>query len=110
LAVAVTVAVPTATDVTKPVEEIVATVVGVILHATDGLVVVLPSLFVADTVICTVLLVVPVSMVGDTGPTAMELMVGFTKKPVQLTPRAKIARTPNAPARRSVFFLDDIVV
>ena len=105
-----TVAVPTLTEVTSPEVEIVATVVGVILHATDGLVVVLPSLFVADTVICTVLLVVPVSMVGDTGPTAMELTVGFTKNPVQLTPRAKIARTPKAMARRSGFFLDDIVV
>jgi hypothetical protein len=37
LEAAVTVAVPTATDVTKPVEEIVAVDEGVMLHATEGL-------------------------------------------------------------------------
>ena len=66
-----------ATDVTKPVELIVAVVVGVILQDTDGLFCVLPSLLVPNTVICTVLLVVPVSIVGDAGPTATEDIVGF---------------------------------
>jgi hypothetical protein len=37
LEAAVTVAVPTATDVTRPVEEIVAVDVGVTLHETEGL-------------------------------------------------------------------------
>lgn len=51
LAVAVAVAVPVLTDVTRPVEEIVATEVGVMLQETDGLLEVLPSLFVPTTVI-----------------------------------------------------------
>ena len=111
--VAVTVAVPVLTDVTKPFVVIVATLPseGLMLQATDGVVVVLPSLLVPNTVICTVLLVVPVSMVGDTGPTDSEEIVGFTKKPVQLTAvAASIASAARAPARRSLWFADGIVV
>ena len=64
-------------DVTKPEEEMVATLVGLMVQETDGLFVVLPSLLVPNTVICTVLPVLPVSMVGDAGPTEIEEMVGF---------------------------------
>lgn len=89
------------TDVTKPEAEIVATDVGVMVQETDGLFVVLPSLLVPNTVICTVLPVFPVSMVGDAGPTAIDDSVGLTKKPVQLTVRAKVASKAKVPARRS---------
>ena len=104
-----TVAVPTAADVTNPEVEMVAVVVGVIVQLTDGLLVVLPSLLVATTVICTVLFVVPVSIVGEAGPTAREDIVGFTKKPVHPTPRAKIKSVANEPAMRSLF-LDGIII
>jgi hypothetical protein len=105
---AVTVACPVLTDVTKPEAEIVATEVGVMLQETEGLLVVLPSLFVANTVICTVLLVLPVSMLGDGGPTESEDMVGFWKNPVQLSPRAKTASAAKVPARRNFCLVDDI--
>jgi hypothetical protein len=42
------------------VEEIVAIVVGLMAQVMDGLLVVLPSLFVPNAVICTVLSVLPV--------------------------------------------------
>jgi hypothetical protein len=77
LEVAVTVAVPVLADVTKPEEEMVATLVGVMAQDTDGLFVVLPSLLVPNTVICTVFPVLPVSMVGDAGPTEIDDSVGF---------------------------------
>ena len=108
LAAAVTVAVPMLTDVTKPPEEIVATDVGLMVQLTDGLLVVLPSLFVPNTVICTVLFVVPLWMLGDAGPTAIEDNVGFTKKPRQATPATRVASTAKAPAKRSLCFVDDI--
>ena len=108
--VAVTVDVPMATDVTKPVVEIVATPMGAMLQETGGLLLVLPSLLVPNTVICTVLLVVPVRMVGDGGPTAIEDSVGFTKNPLQLTAKASVASAAKAPARRSLCFADDIVI
>lgn len=57
--VAVTVAVPVATDVTKPLPLIVAVLVGLILHVTEGFPV-LPSLKVPVANICTVLFVLPV--------------------------------------------------
>lgn len=110
LAVAVTVAVPRATDVTKPVEEIVATSVGVMVQATGTLLAVLPSLLVPNTVICTVLLVVPVRMVGDAGPTTMDDRVGLTKKPVQPTSETTIASAQRALARQSLCLADDIVI
>ncbi len=106
--VAVTVAVPVETEVTSPVLETVATVVGVMVQVTDGLFVVLPSLLVPKTVICTVLFVFPVSIVGVAGPTAIELSVGFTKNPLQPTARANVPRTANAPTKRKFFFFDDI--
>ena len=40
----------------------------------------------------------------------MEETVGFWKKPVQLTARAKAASAVKAPAGRSLFFVDDIVI
>ena len=104
-----TVAVPVLTDVTRPLVVIVATLVGVMPQETDGLVVVLPSLLVPNTVICTVLPVVPVWMVGDAGPTDKEEIVGFTKKPVQLMVSANAASMAKVQARRS-FCLGDIVV
>jgi hypothetical protein len=110
LAAAVTVAVPVLTDVTKPEEEIVATLVGLMLQETDGLFVVLPSLLVPNTVICTVLAVVPVSMVGDAGPIASDDRVGFTKKPVQLMVSAKVTSMAKVQAKRSFCLVDDIVV
>ena len=105
-----TVAVPVLTDVTKPEEEIVATLVGFMLQETDGLFVVLPSLFVPNTVICTVLLVVPVSMVGDAGPIEIEDSVGFWKKPVQLMVSANATSMAKVQARRSFWMVDNIVV
>jgi|SRR5882672_1680538 len=100
-----------ATDVTKPDVEIVATpVVGLMLQATDGWVFVLPSLLVPNAVICTVLPVVPVSMVGVTGPTESEVNVGFTKNPVQLTAKANMLSAAKAPAMRRLWFADDMVV
>jgi hypothetical protein len=110
LAVAVTVAVPVLTDVTKPVEEMVATLVGVMVQATGTLLAVLPSLLVPNTVICTVLPVVPVSMVGDAGPTAIDDKVGLTKKPVQPTSETTIASAQRALARQSLCLADDIVI
>ena len=98
------------TDVTKPLVVIVATLVGLMLQETDGLVVVLPSLLVPKTVICTVLPVVPVSRVGETGPTDKEEIVGFTKKPVQLIVSASATSMANLQASRSFCFVDNIVV
>jgi hypothetical protein len=110
LAAAVTVACPVLIDVTRPEDEIVATEVGLTLHETDGLLEVLPSLFVPTTVICTVLAVLPVSMLGDAGPTAIELRIGFWKNPVQLMVRAAAARVASDPIRRSLCFADNIVI
>ena len=108
--VAVTVAVPTLADVTRPLAEIVATELGSMLHATDGLLLVLPSLFVPNAVICTVLFVFPVSIVGLAGPTESELSVGFTKNPLQLTANASVASTLNAPIKRRLDLFDDITM
>lgn len=108
--VAVTVAVPIATDVTNPEVEIVAMPGGAMLHETDGLLFVLPSLLVPNTVICTVLPLVPVRIVGVGGPTAIEDSVGLTKNPLQLTARASVASAAKAPAKRSLCFADDIVI
>lgn len=104
-----TVAVPTLADVTRPVAETVATVVGVMVQDMDGLVAVLPSLLVPTAFICTVLFVFPVSMVGLAGPTASELSVGFTKNPRQLMAKASEARAAKAPMRRSLDFSANIV-
>ena len=41
----------------------------------------------------------------------MVVRVGFWKKPVQLTARAKVASAAKAPASRSLFFFcDDILI
>jgi len=106
--VAVTVAVPRLADVTRPLAETVATVVGLIVQLTEGSLVVLPSLFVPNAFICTVLSVLPVSIVGLAGPTESELNVGFTKNPLQLTANARVASTANAPIKRSFEFFDDM--
>jgi hypothetical protein len=110
LEVAVTVAVPTLAEVTRPLEETVATDAGVIVQATEGWLAVLPSLFVPVTRICTVLFVEPVSIVGDAGPTEIEFSVGLTKKPVQATPRTRTANTAKALARRNLCFVDVMIV
>ncbi len=110
LEVAVTVAVPRFTDVTKPVELIDATDGSLMLQATDGWPALLPSLLVPVTVICTVLSVFPVSMVGDAGPTASEDSVGLTKKPVQPSSATTIASAQRALARQSLCLADDIVI
>jgi hypothetical protein len=57
-----------------------------------------------------VLLVVPAKMVGDAGPTASELSVGFTKKPLQLMAKARVRSAAKVPATRSWCFVDDIII
>jgi hypothetical protein len=110
VAVAVTVAVPVATDVTNPPGLIVATVLlGLTLQVTAGLPV-LPSLNVPTANICTLLFVLPVWMLGDAGPTAMEDNVGFTKKPLQLTAKVRVASAAKAQVSRSFCVVDDILV
>ena len=110
LAVAVTVALPVETDVTNPLLLIVAIdpSLGLMLHVT-GVLPVLPSLNVAKVVICTVLPVFPTSMVGVGGPTAIEVSVGFTKNPLQLTARARVVSAAKAPMSRILCFVDDII-
>lgn len=109
LDVAVTVAEPVATEVTNPLLLIVAVVVGLMVQLTDGLPV-LPSLKVPTANICTVLFVLPVSMVGVAGPTDRDDNVGFTKNPRQLAASANVASAAKAPISRSFCFLDDIFV
>jgi len=106
---AVTVADPVATEVTRPFELIVAVDVGSMVQLTEGLPV-LPSLKVPTANIWTVLFVLPVSMVGEAGPTANDESVGFTKKPRQLAARARVASTENAPIKRKFVFFNDIPV
>ena len=96
--VAVTVALPTAEDVTSPVWLMVAIpVAGLTLQLTEGSLVVLPSLLVPTACICTWLLVFPVSMAGEAGPMAKDEIVGLTKNPLQLAARAKVRSAANAP-------------
>lgn len=104
-----TVAVPVLAEVTRPLVETVATEVGVMVQATDGLSAMLPSLLVPDTVICTVLFVVPVSIVGLAGPTASELITGSTKKPRQLMAKDNERSAAKAPIKRSLDFGENIV-
>ena len=98
-----TVAVPVLADVTRPVLEMLATDVGLMVQETDGLLLVLPSLLVPTACICTVLFVLPVSIVGEAGPTANEEIVGFTKNPLQPTAKTKARSTANTPITRSFF-------
>jgi hypothetical protein len=106
----VTVAVPVLAEVTRPLLLTVATEVGLMVQATEGLSAMLPSLLVPDTVICTVLFWFPVSIVGLAGPTAIELMIGSTKNPRQLIPKASEASAANAPIRRSLDFSGENIV
>jgi hypothetical protein len=55
-----------------------------------------------------VLLIFPVKIVGETGPTERVVSVGFTKNPRQLTARARVARAAKAPVIRILCFVDDI--
>jgi len=56
-----------------------------------------------------VLLTFPVKIVGETGPTASDVNVGFTKKPRQLIASAKVASAANAPPKRSLDFIENMV-
>lgn len=56
------------------------------------------------------MLVVPVSIVGVTGPTEIDDTEGFTKKPVQLTARTNNASAAKAPVRRRFCWIDDMIV
>jgi hypothetical protein len=107
--VAVIVAVPVATDFTNPPALMVATDWSLMLQLT-GVLPVLPSLKVATADICTVLFVLPVCMDGVAGATTRELTVGFTKKPRQLTARAKEASAAKAAIRRKLDFMEDMFV
>ena len=50
-------------------------------------------------------------MAGVGGSIVMVVRVGFWKKPLQLTARARVASAAKAPANRSLFFFcDDIVI
>ncbi len=68
----------------------------------------LPSLKVPTANIWTVSFVLPVSIVGVNGPTEIEVSVGFTKNPRQLTANAKAASAAKAPIKRSFDFVEDI--
>jgi hypothetical protein len=63
---------------------------------------------VAAAVICCVAELGPKLTVGLGGSIVMLETVGFWKKPVQLTARAKVASAAMAPAIRSSCFADDI--
>jgi hypothetical protein len=52
----------------------------------------------------------PTLTLGSGGSIVMVETVGFTKKPVQLKARAKVARAAKAPAMRSLCFVDDIFI
>jgi hypothetical protein len=77
-------------------------------QVTDGLVTGWLSLLVPLACICTVLFAVPISIVGLTGPTEIEVIVGFTKNPRQLAAKAKVASTAQAPI--SLDFLANMVL
>ena len=108
LEVAVTVAEPVATDVTKPVALIVAVLAGVMDQLTEGCPV-LPSLKVPVAIICTVLFVVPVWMLGVAGPTVIEESVAFTKNPRQLAAKAKAIRAAKVAVRRTFWLIEDML-
>lgn len=112
---AVMVLVPAETPVSRPPPVMVATV-GVSLdqHTVVPVQLVppvkvreLPLLSVPAAVNC---VVSPWLTVGLGGSIVMAVTVGFTKKPVQLKARAKVARAAKAPAMRSLCFVDDIVI
>jgi hypothetical protein len=47
---------------------------------------------------------------GLDGSIVTDVMVGFTKNPVQLTASTKVASVENTPVRRSLFLVDDIAI
>jgi|SRR5579862_1603463 len=111
---AVIVPVPEDCAVTSPPEVMVATFVPStpvpeMLQVT-GVVPLEPSLNVPTANIWTVLLTFPVKMIGETGPTASAVSVGFTKNPVQLIASARVASAAEAPTTRILCFVDDIFV
>jgi hypothetical protein len=57
-----------------------------------------------------VLSIFPVKIVGDAGPIASAVSVGFTKNPRQLMAKARVASAAKAPISRSFFFVDDIII
>ncbi len=112
---AVMVLVPTATPVSSPPVETVATL-GVSLdqHTVVPVQLVppvkvsgLPLLSVPAAVSCRVFVTLTVGLGGSI---TILVTVGFTKNPLQLTARARVASAANAPARRSLFLVDDIVI
>src|SRR6202046_3729853 len=112
---AVMVLVPAEIPVSRPPVVMLATV-GVALdqHTVVPLqlvppvkVIALPLLSVPAAVNC---VVSPWLTVGLGGSMVMADTVGFTKKPVQLMVKASVARKAKAPARRRLFFVDDIVI
>lgn len=112
---AVMVLVPAEIPVSRPPVVMLATV-GVALdqHTVVPLqlvppvkVIALPLLSVPAAVNC---VFSPWLTVGLGGSIVMADTVGFTKNPVQLMVKASVARKAKAPARRSLFFVDDIVI
>jgi hypothetical protein len=112
---AVMVLVPAEIPVSRPPVVMVA-MVGVAL---DQHTVVPLQLVPPDKVIALPLLSVPAAVncvvspwltVGLGGSIVMADTVGFTKKPVQLMVKASVARKAKPPARRSLCFVDDIVI
>src|SRR5258708_14366505 len=98
---AVIVPVPVAWAVTSPPGEMVATgvppaPVPETLQVT-GVLLLLPSLNVPTANIWTVLPTLPVKSDGETGPTAREDTVGFTKHPRQLIATARVVAAPPTP-------------
>lgn len=45
---------------------------------------------------------------GETGPTARDVNVGFTKNPLQLTAKANAASAAHAPIKLSLDLFDDM--
>jgi hypothetical protein len=66
-----------------------------------------PSLSVPAAFNCSVW---PWLTLGVLGSIVIEVIVGFWKNPRQLAARARVARAANAPASRSLFLRDDIVI
>jgi len=115
---AVMVVVPADTPASRPPVVTVATVVSELDQQTvlpvqlvpPFKVLLLPSLKVAAAVSCSEAAPLPKPTDGLGGSIVMEETVGFWKKPVQLTARAKAVSAAKAPPRRSLFFVDDIVI
>ena len=112
---AVTVLVPAETPVSSPLVDTVATLGVSLDQHTVVPVQLVPPVKVSGFPLLSVpaavsSLVSPMLTVGFGGSITMLDTVGFTKNPVQLTASAKVASTAKAPASRSLFFVDDIVI